>query len=46
MTHAVTYLSSDGAELSDQLLGQNKDFFIYFFIYVNVCFVGNVAVSV
>ncbi len=43
--HAVTSLSSDGAELSDLLFGQNKPFFI-FFIYVFVCFVGNVAAFV
>ncbi len=47
VTHAVTYLSSDGAELSDWLFGQNKlFFFLTFLIYVYVCFVGNVAVSV
>ncbi len=36
LVRAVTYLSSDGAELSVRLFGQNKPFFC-------VCFVGNVA---
>ncbi len=31
VTHAVTHLSCDGAELSDRLLGQNKPFFF------NIC---------
>ncbi len=46
VTHAVMYLSSDGAELSDWLFGQNKPFFSTLLIYVYVCFVGNVAVYV
>ncbi len=34
------------AELSDRLFGKNNPFFVYIFlIYVYVCFVGNVAVS-
>ncbi len=41
MTHSVMYLSSD--ELCDRLFGENKSFF---YIYVYVCFVGNMAVSV
>ncbi len=32
VTHAVTYLLSDGAELSDRLFGQNKPFFQHFYI--------------
>ncbi len=32
--HAVTSLSSDGAELSDLLFGQNKPFFIFFYICI------------
>ncbi len=35
-----------GAELSDRLFGWNKPFFSAFLIYVYVCFVENVAVSV
>ncbi len=35
-----------GAELSDRLFGQNKPFFSKNVIYVYLCFVGNVAVSV
>ncbi len=35
VAHAVTYLSSDGAELSDRLFGQNKPF--YFFNIFNIC---------
>ncbi len=37
VTHAMTHLSSDGAELSDRIFGQNKPFFSTFFIYVCVC---------
>ncbi len=33
--HTVTYLSSDGAELSDRLFGQNKPFF-----FQNVSYIG------
>ncbi len=32
--HAVTYLSSDGAEQSDRLFGQNKPIFFKMF---NIC---------
>ncbi len=41
----VTHLSCDGAEHSNRLFGQNKPF-LSSFIYVYVCFVGNVALSV
>ncbi len=33
--HAVTYLSSDGAELIDRLFGQNKSFFFQRFEYMS-----------
>ncbi len=37
VTHAVTYLSSDGAELSDRLFGQNKPFFFFLYVFCGEC---------
>ncbi len=37
VTHAVTHLSCDGAELSDQLFGPNKPFLVCFFQKNDLC---------
>ncbi len=36
LVRAVTYLSSDGAELSVRLFGQNKPFF-FFYVFCGEC---------